>query len=107
MTNDADLRNQQLAALQEAHRAIERAMAILGGDPAPGLSPAVPAAEPEQWLQLKAAAKALGMNERTLKRQARVHGFGLRAAGSVWRIEMACARAWQARRPFRRVDKPT
>ena len=103
MTNDADLRNQQIAALEDARAAVDRALALLRE---PGVTmtdePAEPVPGPD-WIAAKTAAGELGVHVETLKRQAAANGFGVRVKGSRWAIDRTRMQAWREARPYERL----
>lgn len=96
MTDDAELRARQIAALEEARSAVNRALALLRE---PGASVAAALAVEPDWRSLKEAAHACDVHPETMARQARAHGLG-RRRDRVWRIDMHRVRAWEEGRPY-------
>lgn len=91
MTDDANLRALQAAALTEARAAIDR-LAALFHEPADAV---VAAAAAPRWIAMKEAAALRGCTVETMTRHVRERGLGSKVDGR-WQIDRARVLTWLA-----------
>ena len=86
MSSETDIRSRQIAAMEAARAAVDRAFALLRDDSQAG--PAGAEGHGAEWNTLGRAADFRQCTEQTMQRLVIEHGLGVKTGGR-WRVDLA------------------